>query len=246
MSRFLKQLHRIYSLIIIFILSLLFYPFYYLASRSPRSYGLLNRLRVWHSRVSCVCTGIRLRYTFEVPLSAARQYIYCANHSSNLDIMIMCVLGKQRFHFMAKDELQNNPVLKIFFNTIDIAVNRNSKISAFRAFRKAGVNLQSGMSLIIFPEGRIDDHNYPPKLLPFKNGPFRLAIENHVPIVPVTICNAWELMWDDGRKKGSRPGRCDIYVHKPIFTQGLDVKDDEALKDQVSGIIQSKLRRHEH
>jgi 1-acyl-sn-glycerol-3-phosphate acyltransferase len=242
MTGFLKQLHRIYSLIIIFILSFLFYPFYYLASRSPKSYGLLNRLRVWHSQLSCICIGIRLRYTYEVPLSSTQQYIYCANHSSNLDIMILCILGKRHFHFMAKDELQTNPVLRIFFNTIDIAVNRESKISAFRAFKRAGVNLQSGMSLMIFPEGRIDDDNYPPQLLPFKNGPFRLAIENNVPIVPVTICNAWNLMWDDGRKKGTRPGSCDIYIHKPIFTQGLNVKEDEALKDQVYALMESKLR----
>lgn len=141
---------------------------------------------------------------------------------------------------MGKDELLNNPVLGIFFKTIDIAVNRNSKISAFRAFKKAGENLEKGMSLIIFPEGKIDDH-YPPKLSEFKNGPFRLAIEKNIPIVPVSIINVWKISWDDGTMYGSKPGICDIYIHKPIDTSGLSYTDTDTLKDEVFNLINSKL-----
>ena len=142
---------------------------------------------------------------------------------------------------MGKEELLKNPVLKIFFQTVDIPVNRESKMSAFRAFKRAGDNLESGMSLIIFPEGRIDSENYPPSLLPFKNGPFRLAIDKNVPIVPVSITNAWKLMWDDGRRYGSRPGICDIYVHKPIFTEDMDAEGADMLKDEVFRLIASKM-----
>jgi len=142
---------------------------------------------------------------------------------------------------MGKEELLRNPVLKIFFNTIDIPVNRESKMSAFRAFKRAGDNLAQGMSLIIFPEGRIDADNYPPELLPFKNGPFRLAIDQNVPIVAVSITNAWKYMWDDGAKFGTRPGICDIYIHKPIFTQEMNADASDSLKDEVSRLIASKM-----
>jgi len=141
---------------------------------------------------------------------------------------------------MGKDELLQNPILKIFFSTIDIAVNRESKISAFRAFKKAGDNLELGMSLVIFPEGKIDDH-YPPRLGEFKNGPFRLAIDKNIPLVPVSIANVWQLSWDDGRKYGSKPGICDIYIHKPIDTAGLSADDADVLKDKVYKLIESKL-----
>jgi 1-acyl-sn-glycerol-3-phosphate acyltransferase len=213
----------------------------YLAASKVRWYGYLNRLRISHSRVSSFLSGIRYNFIFEEPLSADKTYIYCANHSSNLDIMIMCILAKRNFHFMGKDELLNHPILKLFFCSIDIPVNRESRISAFRAFKKAGANLKAGRSLVIFPEGRISDDHYPPRLIDFKNGPFRLAIENNIPIVPVSISNAWKLLWDDGKKYGSRPGRCDIYVHKPIFTQDLDVAEDAVLKDRVYNLIDSKL-----
>lgn len=241
MFKMLRRLHRIYFLLIISFFSILFFPLYWLASRKHEWYDVLNKLRVYHSMICSTLSGIRFKYKFEVPLDPNQHYIYCANHSSNLDIMILCILAHGRFHFMGKAELENNLVLGIFFRTIDIPVNRDSKISAFRAFKKAGENLQNGMSLLIFPEGGIQDEFYPPKLSPFKNGPFRLAIEKQVPIVPISIINAWELIWDDGARFGSRPGICDIYIHKPIFTDKLALKEDELLKLTVFNKINSKL-----
>ncbi len=186
-------------------------------------------------------TGIFFRLTYEAPLAKEITYIYCANHSSNLDIMVFCMLAKGNFHFMGKEELLKNPVLKLFFKTIDIPVNRNHRISAYRAFKKAAHNLEEGRSLIIFPEGGIDSHNYPPKLQPFKNGPFRLAIDKNISVVPVTLCNVWKKMWDDGNKYGSSPGICDIYIHKPISTKELSLEHTDKLKEEVFNIINSKL-----
>lgn len=241
MVSILKQAHRIYSIFIMLLFSLLFYPFYYLAAQNPGTYGLLNQMRKLNSRLCSFFIGAIFRFTFEEPLSDHQPYIYCSNHTSNLDIMILCTLARGRFHFMGKDELLKNPVLKIFFKTIDIPVNRESKISAFRAFKRAGENLEQGMSLIIFPEGKIDDGHYPPKLMPFKNGPFRLAIEKKIPIVPVSLTNIWKRMWDDGAKYGSTPGICDIYVHKPVLTTNLTINDSDELKDRIFELINSKL-----
>jgi 1-acyl-sn-glycerol-3-phosphate acyltransferase len=241
MIRLLRQLHRGYYLLILLLVSIVLYPFVYLAASKQKWYGHLNRIRILHSRLCSFLSGFSYNFVFESPLQHDQTYIYCANHTSQLDIMIMCMLAKRRFHFMGKEELLNHPILKMFFRTIDIPVNRDSRISAFRAFKKAAENLNAGMSLIIFPEGGISDAHYPPRLAEFKNGPFRLAIENNIPIVPVTITNAWKLMFDDGRIRGSRPGRCDIYIHKPIFTQDLAPGDDAMLKDQVYKLVESKL-----
>lgn len=237
----LKQIHRSYSIFVILLFALFFYPFYYIASRNVKTYGLLNHLRKLNSRLCAFFMGTIFRFTFEEQFSVNRPYIYCANHTSNLDIMILCILARGRFHFMGKDELLRNPVLKIFFKTIDIPVNRESKISAFRAFKRAAENLEEGMSLIIFPEGKIDSEHYPPKLMDFKNGPFRLAIEKKVPIIPVSLTNVWKKMWDDGSRYGSTPGVCHIYVHKPVLTHNLTINDSDELKDRIFGLINSKL-----
>jgi 1-acyl-sn-glycerol-3-phosphate acyltransferase len=241
MVKILKQVHRVYSTAIISIFSLVFYPFYYLAAKNPGTYGLLNGLRKLKSWLCAVFIGFVPRFTFEEALEANQNYIYCSNHTSNHDIMILCMLAQGRFYFMGKEELLKNPVLRIFFKTIYIPVNRDSKISAFRAFKRAGDNLEKGMSLIIFPEGKISDEHYPPKLMPFKNGPFRLAIEKGIPIVPVSLTNVWKMMWDDGTKYGSKPGIGDIYVHKPVLTTNLTINDSDELKDRIFDLINSKL-----
>jgi len=241
MLKLLRHLHRIYVIFIIFLFFVLFFPFYYLFSRKPEGYRLLNRFRALHSWLCSICTGIFFRFTWEEALEHEETYIYCSNHTSNLDIMILCVMAKGRFHFMGKDELLRTPILKLFFKTIDIPVNRDSKMSAFRAFKRAGDNLEQGMSLIIFPEGKIDDEHYPPQLQSFKNGPFRLAIDKKIPIVAISIADAWKKMWDDGAKYGTRPGICDIYVHKPISTKERLVTDADGLRDEVFDLIQRKI-----
>jgi len=241
MINLLKRVHYYYFLLIVLLFFVFFYPFYYLAARKPAWYGFLNQLRALNSLACSIFTGVFFRFTYEEKPVRSQHYIYCGNHTSNLDIMIFCLLAKGKFSFMGKDELLKNPVLKIFFNTIDIPVNRDSKMSSFRAFKRAGDNLRQGMSLIIFPEGRIDMGQYPPVMAAFKNGPFRLAIETGTPIVPVSVTDAWKKLWDDGARYGSRPGICDIYVHKPVYTENMKADDADQLKDTIFDLINSKV-----
>jgi len=242
--KLLKRIHYFYFIFWILLLFVLFSPFYFIFTKHPKYYQTLNKLRALNSFLCTAVAGVFFRFEFEKQLDANETYIYCANHTSNLDIVLFCLLAKGRFHFMGKEELTKNPVLGMFFKTIDIAVSRESKISAFRAFKKAGENLERGMSLIIFPEGKIDDL-YPPILHEFKNGPFRLAIEKNIPIVPVSSINIWELMWDDGVKYGTRPGIGHVYIHEPISTRVLGVESAEELRDHVFNKINSKLTKNE-
>ncbi|WP_293298133.1 lysophospholipid acyltransferase family protein [Pedobacter sp. UBA4863] len=242
MIKLFRKLHWVYCLLCLLLFFVLFWPFYYWFTRHPRYYGILNKFRTLHSVLASAFSGIFFKFEFEKRLDKNQTYIFCANHTSNLDIIIFCILARGRYHFMGKEELTKNAVLGIFFKTIDIAVARASKISSFKAFKKAAENLEKGMSLIIFPEGKIDDA-YPPVLQDFKSGPFRLAIEKNIPIVPVSIKNLWQVMWDDGAKYGTRPGIVDVYVHEPILTSILAVENDEVLRDEVYGKIERELKR---
>lgn len=240
MIKLFRKIHWAFCLLCLLLFFILFWPFYKWFTSHPKYYGILNKFRTVHSFTAAALAGVFFRFEFEQQLDKNQTYIFCANHTSNLDIILFCILARGRYHFMGKEELTKNPVLGIFFRTIDIAVNRQSKISSFRAFKKAAENLENGMSLIIFPEGRIDDV-YPPVLQSFKSGPFRLAIEKNIPIVPVSVKNAWKIMWDDGLKYGTRPGIVDVYVHEPILTSILAVENDEVLKEEVYNKINSKL-----
>jgi 1-acyl-sn-glycerol-3-phosphate acyltransferase len=95
--------------------------------------------------------------------------------------------------------------------------------------------------MVIFPEGTIS--NQVPKLIKFKDGPFRIAIEKQIPLLPITIMGNWEVLPDQGIFEG-RPGFVDQYVHKPIETKGLTLADIEQLKEQVFNVISNKLQSH--
>lgn len=240
MKQILKKCHRFLYLALVIVLFFLLYPLLYYFSRKPSRYRNLNHIRRFYSEMSSLLAGFRFKYYLETPIDWTRTYIICANHTSNLDIPATTIAVKSNFAFMGKDELLDNYVLKLFFKTIDISLNRESKISAFRAFKKGEDYLKKGMSLVIFPEGKIGDE-YPPVLHEFKNGPFRLAIEQKIPIIPITMVNNWKKMWDDGSKYGTSPGICDICIHHPIETEELTLADVEILKNRVFKLIHSKL-----
>lgn len=240
MTRILRYIHVYWLFFWIVFFNLLFLPFFYVFSRSPKTYGILNVFRTLSCTLCSFFGGLIFRFEYEQKINRKGTFIYCANHASSIDILVMCVLARGKYHFIGKEELLKSPFWRIFFKTIDIPVNRESRISSFKAFKRVGENLDNKMSLIIFPEGKIGN-DYPPELLEFKNGPFRLAIEKKVPILPVSIINLWEHFWDSGLERGTTPGIIKIFVHKPIETVGMDVSMANDLKDKVYEIMKQKI-----
>ncbi len=237
---FFKKLHARFYRYSVATFIYLFYPILYFLSRKPGRYPAMNKIRKLCGWLSSSIAGIRYTYEFEEPINWSRTYIICPNHSSSLDITGVTLMMKNNFCFIGKEEFVRNPALGIFFKTIDIPVNRESKISSFRAFKKAGERLQGGMSVIIFPEGKIPK-DYPPSLNEFKNGPFRLAIELKIPIIPVTSKDTWRILWDTGLVMGSTPGVCKLHVHKVIETAHLTLDDADDLRDRVFNLMNERL-----
>lgn len=244
MKRLLRSAHLYYFQVWLAFVFVSLYPVILFYSRKPVKFHGMNRMRWVFSYFSSVFAGFFFRFSFETKIDWSKNYIICANHTSNLDITAIILLAKRNYVFLGKEELLDNFITGIYFRTIDIPLNRESKMSSFRAFKRAEENLKEGKNIVIFPEGMISAE-YPPVLQPFKNGPFKLAIEHGVQILPVTICNNWNLMWDDGRQYGSSPGISDICVHTPIDTAGMNAADAEGLKNKVYSIIYEQLRSHE-
>jgi 1-acyl-sn-glycerol-3-phosphate acyltransferase len=235
-----KKIHTyFYRFTIIFFFCLLS-PIAYFLSHKKSRYKHINQLRRVIVFLSTAFSGVFFRIKYEEAIDLSRTYIICGNHTSNLDISAINLAIKNNQSFIGKEELKRKIVLRYFFRTIDITVNRDSKISSFRAFKRAAELLNEGISVVIFPEATIP-LVYPPKLSAFKNGAFRLAIELKIPIIPITSLDTWKVLWNSGSQYGSRPGICDIFVHKPIETAHLTVDDADGLRDEVHEIIKNKL-----
>ncbi|MDX9749562.1 MAG: lysophospholipid acyltransferase family protein [Flavobacteriales bacterium] len=166
--------------------------------------------------------------------------VICSNHSSYLDIIGMYNVVPQYFLFMGKNELRRWPLFRIFFKDMDIAVDRASRSGAARAFIRASQALDAGTSIAIFPEGTIPDHT--PRLKPFKDGAFRLAIAKQVPIVPITFVDHWRRFGEPVDPMGRAcPGPARVVVHRAIPTAGLTEADLVALRKQVFETIERPL-----
>jgi 1-acyl-sn-glycerol-3-phosphate acyltransferase len=168
--------------------------------------------------------------------------IYCSNHVSYLDIVVSYILLPDYFVFMGKQELNKAPLFRIFFRDMNILVDRKSTISSHRAFMRAASEIQQGHSVFLYPEGTISSAG---KLRGFKNGAFKLAIEQQVPIVPITFLNNWKLLQNGGFfKANGRPGISRIIIHKPIATVGMTEDDLVSLRSTVHEIISNDLKNN--
>ncbi len=219
------------------------YPVFYVLLLSEKRFPTVFRLKKVWARLLIHNVGIRCKIINSPRLEASRPYIICPNHASFLDIILTYLVIPDYFHFMGKAELKKVPFFNVFFDKMNILVDRGSIIASHRAFIRAGADLDKGISIAIFPEATIPA--CAPRLGRLKNGAFKLAIEKQVPIVPVVFIDNWRLLPDGEMKStGGTPGVSRVFIHDPVITSGLTDNDLESLKKKVHDLIESTLKQY--
>ena len=166
-----------------------------------------------------------------------KNYLFCPNHTSMIDIMLMLAISKNPFVFVGKKELSKIPIFGYVFKKSSILVDRSSKKSSRQAFEDAKNKLASGRSICIFPEGGVPEEHI--VLDKFKSGAFRMAIEHKIPILPITFY--------DCKKRFSytffsgSPGKLRVKIHQPLKTFDYTLEDRNELKQQTFDIIYKSL-----
>ena len=158
-----------------------------------------------------------------------------SNHVSNIDPPIMMPLIPRRTSVMARNELFNYPLLgKAMKLGSLVPVDRKNREAGIAAVRAASEVIRSGINMTIYVEG---GRSFDGRLLPFKKGPFYLATECLVPVVPVTIVGTHHIM-PKGRF-AMKPGQVTVIFHPAI--EPKDFGDRDRLKVKVREIINSGL-----
>ena len=194
----------------------------------------------WMARQGCriafFIAGVRLDVRDR---EIARQHprcVFVANHVSNIEAPAL-FLVLPRIAVIMKESLARIPLLGYAMRLGGfIAVDRKSRDSRRRALEQAVKTLRSGVAMLVFPEGT---RNPTSRLLPFRPGPFQLAIEAGVSVVPITVHGAARLM-----PRGStylRPGELTIRFHSPEPTAGLAPDGRLHLMRRVRARMQSAL-----
>ncbi len=195
--------------------------------------------RIW-AKIIIFGMGFRVKIVAEQLPEKNKSYMFVANHSSMLDIMLMLYVIKKPFIFLGKKELVKIPIFGFFYRRTCILVDRNSQRSRKEAFNEAQRRLQQQNSICIFPEGGVPE-DLSIVLDTFKDGAFRLAVEHQIPIVPLTF--------HDTKKRFSYkffsggPGKLRVKIHKFLCTDGFEMADRRKLKEKTRKIILEELRR---
>jgi 1-acyl-sn-glycerol-3-phosphate acyltransferase len=197
--------------------------------------SLLYRMFMFGAWNGVRLTGVRVQTVGLDELDPARTYIFMSNHVSNLDPPITIPLIPRRTSVMVKKELFRVPILGRAMRIGSLVpVDRGNRDAGIESVRYAKQVVEQGINMTIYVEGH---RSFDGKLLPFKKGPFYLATECGVPVVPVTIAGTHYLM--PKARFGIKPGVATVIFH-PAIEPG-DFGSRECLMEKVRAVIESGL-----
>ncbi len=196
----------------------------------------LYRATNWLVRTAYWISGIRIVVEGRERVPAGKACIFMANHVSNLDPQALIPEIPGRTSAFLKRSLMKIPIVSYGFLLGEfIPVDRQgSAVSAQQSVAAAQRLLDKGIHITTFVEGTRSRDG---RLLPFKKGPFYLAMQTGAPCIPVSIYGTETMM-----AKGSlrlKPGTAHIVFHAPI--NPADYATREELLDAVRAAIASGL-----
>jgi 1-acyl-sn-glycerol-3-phosphate acyltransferase len=215
---------------------LIMFPFLFVSILKEKWYPYFFMMaRIW-AKFILITMGFPSKVVFDQRPEKGKSYMFVANHTSMIDIMLMLSIVENPFVFVGKKELSKIPLFGFFYKRTCILVDRASSKSRMEVFQRAQQRLSQGLSICIFPEGGVPDESV--VLDEFKDGAFRLATEHQIPIVPMTFY--------DNKKRFSytffsgSPGKIRAKVHHFIETKDkVDLK--KTLKVEVRNLILKEL-----
>jgi putative phosphoserine phosphatase/1-acylglycerol-3-phosphate O-acyltransferase len=209
--------------------------------------GLLNRSRrlagnfatAVGSDLALALAGVQLEVTGEEHLWSHRPAVFIFNHQSSLDVLALASLVRRDFTGVAKKEAARDPRFAPIGALVDVVyIDRANSKRAREALQPVVERLRDGTSIAIAPEGT---RTPTPRLRPFKKGAFHVAMQAGVPLVPVVLRNAGQLMWRG--ESVIHPGTLQVAVLPPISTKDWRVKD---LDDRIAGVRERFAATLEH
>lgn len=184
--------------------------------------GFLYRIAAWGAAFGVTLSGVRMEATGRDRLDPGKAYIYMSNHVSNLDPPVIVKLLPHRVAFMAKAELFKIPILSRAMRLASfVPVERKNREAAINSVHEAAKVVQGGMSMLVYPEGTRSRDG---RLLPFKKGPFHMALESGASVVPITMVGTHEA-WPKG-KFAIHPRTVTAVFHEPIDSRRFQTREE--------------------
>ena len=164
--------------------------------------------------------------------------ILVANHRSRLDgFLLYSLMDRMSYSFIKSDYFKNPFVRWYLKGGGGIPVKKGDlRLSAMRVAQSA---LSAGGTLLVFPEGHINEGD---RLLPFENTFVKLSLKYRVPVVPAIIVGTDQVLPDG--KWFPRPSRIQVIVKEPIRFNGVSESKDfiDSCVHRVRDTIEDTLK----
>jgi len=198
--------------------------------RRDRRAGVDHFIERWLDTLFLSC-GVELDVDGRQHLWEQRPAVFLFNHKNNFDILVVAKVVGGKFTSVGKKEAADNPLGAVLGNLVDaVFIDRSDSQSAVDALKPVEEAIDKGLSLIISPEGT---RSRTGEILPFKKGPFRIAMATGVPVVPIVIRNAEDL--GPHSAMVMHPAAVDVRVLPPISTSDWTLKE---LDRRIAGVRQ--------
>lgn len=190
----------------------------------------------WWSPVLLWAGGATLEVSGAENIKKDQPYIFVSNHQSTIDIPTLFMGLPIDFRFVAKKQLQYVPLIGWYMTLARfVFIDRKNHREAIRSLQLAGERIRGGVSIVMFPEGTRSEDCL---VLPFKKGPFALAMNAKVPVVPVSIEGSGVLM--PKNSWNITPGPIRVRIGTPIDPAKFG-DDREGLIREVRNTIIDQL-----
>ncbi len=155
--------------------------------------------------------GIRLKVQNEA-FDTKKPHVFVSNHMSYLDIPVLFRAIPSNLYFIAKKEIKWLPFVgQYMMATGMLFVNRDNRHKAIISLKKAARLVGKGKSVLMFPEGTRSKDG---KINAFKKGPFHLAKDAGVSVVPISITGTDKVL--DIHTGKIKPGEVKVNIGKQV------------------------------
>jgi len=237
---FFFKLYQVYKIVF-------FYPFLAITTASLGTIATILAI-VIHPKIASICgiiwsklnsyfTPMFVTVEGKEKIDKKQSYIIVANHQSQYDIFLLYGWLPMDFKWVMKIQLRQVPFLGFACYKIGhIFIDRSNSEAAVESINAAKKRIINGTSIVFFPEGHRSDDG---KLIPFKKGAFKFALDMGLPVLPVTIDGTRSVL--PSNTTALFPGKSKMILHKPIDIQNYTEENIEDLMEEARKRIQQGL-----
>ncbi len=185
--------------------------------------------------------GMKTKVIGREKIDADANYVYIANHSSNMDPFVhYSVIPNKRLRIIAKDEILKIPLFGFVLKHLFVPVKRADRKDRSRVMNTMKEVMDAGDSMFLYAEGtRTRDTSL---LREFKSGAFRLAIASGRPYVLLTTPNLREINGPTSAIIGRGTVYC--YFDGPFDVEGLTMDDVPRMREEAQAVMMERMKMH--